>query len=570
MRFQGSWVACWAVSLSCLCQGFVGAEEKSPLAIFPESADIVLRLKAPEVSIDRISALAEKVQPNAGGFLRQQAGAIGALISNPGQVGVDKSRDWYVVVFAEEDEQPGVVFVIPTKDAEAAKKSLPGNMNAIIQGDWLIYHSQDFEIPALDTDEGGETLAQELAEDATAWKEFNQGDLSLWVHLSHLHETYESKIDGFHQQIEALMTQLQNAPHQANGPDMKLVGQIYGPLIKGLFQGFKDAEALTISIQFNETGLQINDYCLFEEDTETSAALGAHHASNFSLLSELPADAVFLAGISADWGSMMEWASALTVAMMKDAESKEKCAKIMSDAKLVKLSQMALGYTVVDGTENIVRAVSIMEVNPVAKLREMMLGMSELSSKIEAPGLKQEVTLKKEAEAYGPNKADITIVKQEFDASLDPTGLQNKLQALMSGKEGMVSRTLYYPDKVLQTMGGGKEAMAAAVKLLEATSSTGADPRRQGLHAEANVLVLVDVPSLASKIMKVVAKLADEGRVPFNAQTVDNLQIKRSFTGWSLLMDDGSVSTRLTVPVSQLQGFAKLGFFAQSLYMQAN
>src|SRR5262245_45452115 len=98
--------------LSMLVWGRIVPAAENALDAISTDASVVIRLKSPSATIDKVAELVNQVVPGAGEEIKKNADGIGFAISNPTLAGVDKSADWWVAVYASADRQePGVVFV---------------------------------------------------------------------------------------------------------------------------------------------------------------------------------------------------------------------------------------------------------------------------------------------------------------------------------------------------------------------------------------------------------------------------------------------------------------------------
>ena len=98
-----------------LLVGQWAAAAESALDAISSDAAVVIRIRSPKATIDKVATLVDLVQPPFGQQVRGQAQAIGIAISNPTLAGGDMSGDWYIAVYSPEEEgaQPGIAYVIP-------------------------------------------------------------------------------------------------------------------------------------------------------------------------------------------------------------------------------------------------------------------------------------------------------------------------------------------------------------------------------------------------------------------------------------------------------------------------
>jgi hypothetical protein len=110
----------------------------SPLETIPDSAAVVVRLQAPEATIDTVAVFVNKVQPGIGDIVKAQLKpALGRAAFNPGLAGVDQTKDWYAVLFVDENQKPQRAVLLPTTDAAAAKKAMGTKFDFVEKDGWL-------------------------------------------------------------------------------------------------------------------------------------------------------------------------------------------------------------------------------------------------------------------------------------------------------------------------------------------------------------------------------------------------------------------------------------------------
>ena len=171
-----------------------------PLALFPSDADVVIRLKSPDATIEKLAELGEAIQPGTGSMIRDNAIFLGQGISNPSLTGVDQSRDWYIVAFTQVDAPPKVVFAIPGIDTDDMVAALGDDMTTAVHDDWVLYTNES-ELP--EVPEAGEGLMTVLSDAARTT--IDSSELSVVLNVAHLTETYGEQLEAFENQILDLM-----------------------------------------------------------------------------------------------------------------------------------------------------------------------------------------------------------------------------------------------------------------------------------------------------------------------------------------------------------------------------
>ncbi len=527
------------------------AEDESPLASFSSDAAVAIRLAAPEKTIGQVADLVNAIQPGAGEQIRQQAGAIGLLISNPTLTGVDQKEDWYLIIFAEAESPPTAVFAIPATDAKALAEALPENLESRIDGDWVYYTDKNQGLP----DELGdkdESIEDAMSEEAD--KLFFAGDLAIYVNVADLVETYKEQLEQAEAQGKAAIERL---PDQLGpqGEQMKPVVAMYTALLEQFVAAVGDSEELTISLKADKTGLVIEDYGLFAEDSDTAKALATHPTSKMAFLSKLPPSSVAYIGVSADLQKLVKWGMQYNKELLNDDSKKAALDKAVEAMKGIAFSGLGNSFDIGESQSGLLKSVAVVEVAPISTVKPQMRAITKSLGTIEAPGLKQETTLKEDAETISGTKVDIVTIKQEMD---DPNAAM--LQTAMFGPDGMVSRIAYLDKAYIQTMGGGKGAMEAALKTYKGTaSSTPATTFQATLLPMSNLTWMVDLPTLALRGAKVAGDFG--AQLPFDASELDGLKVTPSFMGGAIAIEKSAIRAKFSLPVENARNIAKLVMF---------
>ncbi|MGD9857114.1 MAG: hypothetical protein AB7U20_19375 [Planctomycetaceae bacterium] len=531
-----------------------------PLEYFSRDADVVIRLKAPEATIAKAAELADAVQPGVGAIVRQNAPVLGQAILVPGLVGVDQSRDCYILLFTRGRSRPDAVFAIPAMNAEQLTAALPERMNSKIEADWVLYTDAENGVP--EATEPGTGIASILTGESAAV--FDRGDLSLFINVDHLKEVYGDDIEAGHQQIIVLMEQVAQLAPQANGMNMKGIMEMYGAMIDGTFQILDDASGCSVGITVGSEGVGVEKYVTFAEASVTSQRLAAHPNSSMPSLARLPSDAVAFFGFSGDMRRFMEWGWSMNASMLADdSEQKKKFEQAMDAWNGIDFGDMVGSFSLGSVDEGLMQYTAIAHAKPIAKVRQNMREMTDILGTIEAPGLKQQMTVQPDAETIGSRRIDLLTVTQEFDPNLDPTGMQQKMLQAMFGPGGITSRIAYLDDAYVMAMGGGRDKMEAVLKSFDASPNRDLDRRRTGLIEQPNLLVLVDVPTLALKGLAAATEIPNLP-IPIDADALAQLPIEPSFLGFSLAGETNALRVRAFIPDEQFRGIlALVGFFKQ-------
>ncbi len=550
----------FAAALCALAVGGLASAADSPLSAFSDDTDVVLRIKAPKTTVDKTASLVEAVQPGLGAMVRQKAVALGALISNPTLNGVDQTKDWYVAVYTNGQEEPSVVFGIPVTDATVAQSALSEGLKSKAYGSWL-YYSEDEESLPESARVDGAIEAVMKGEPTTV---FDKGDIAVFVNLAHLMEAYSEIMTAGVEQAKQALEQIPPQP----GADPEAVKKIYGDMIEYAVQGLKDSLQLTVALNIGAEGIAIEDFLSFTPRSKTASLLGGQTTNAMALAGRMPADAVMIFGASGDTKRLIDWSMAMTKNMMaKTPDATKAMESFMAGIKPLKFGSMVGAMSFQKSDAGLFKNTVVMEVSPAQKYKDLARTMARSMGKVEAQGLKQETKIETDAESYGSAKADVVTIKQEFDDTVDPTGAARQMQAMMFGPDGIQSRVVYQQDRFVTTVGGGKEAMTEALKAVDSsTTSPAVTQFRKGLIDSPNILFLVDVPGLAVQGLRVASGIP--GVPNFNPELLDSLKFEKSFMGFAAAAEQDAVRARTRIPVEQLRSIMSLTVAAQTMQQQ--
>ncbi len=540
----------------------------APLASVANDADIVIRFKAPQDTIEKVAVLANKVTPGLDVMVRGNAPSIGLAISNPTLAGVDQKSDWYVVVYARADQEPAVVFAVPATDADAMQKALPEKMTALAKDGFVFYAEDQAAVEKFKTGPTSANKSIVTEMDAKAKTVFDAGDLSIFVNVNHLTQVYADQIEQAKDKAAQQLNELQfNAPQVPNF-DMSRIADLYSEMLTAGFQGLEDADSCTIAMVVDDGGITFEDYLDFAEGSSAAGWLAGQTTSEMQLASKLPTDAAMYFGLSGDVSRMYDWAMSFADVMApQDEAGKQKLAALKEEMKGLKYGSMVGSFGLGDAAAGMIRSVNIVEVTPAAKIRELTRQSSELMKAVEIEGnpIKQSIEIAADAETYGAHKADVMTVRQEIDPAQDPTGgMMLMFQQAMFGPEGMQTRMVYLADKYIQSMGGGKQAMEDALERLEASDANDLGKHRGGLIPKPNMLFLMDLPGLVAQGLKA-ASTAPNLPIPLNPQQVNALRPARSFIGFTLAAEPNALRAKTRIPVEQVQGIMQVVMFFQQM-----
>jgi hypothetical protein len=490
--------------------------------------------------------------------VRTRAAELGTYISNPSLTGVDQTRDWYLVVFAEAKADPAVVFVIPAADADAMQQALPENVASFVRDGWVLYSENEETIKELSSSEPESSIETRL--DERSRSVFDASDLSLFVNVDHLTDVYQDRILAAQDNVAAQLNQLAFAAPQIRGLDLNAIVDMYGDLLAGMFQALEDARGLTMGLVVGDSGVDVDMYLDVASATPTSDFLSRQPDSSMQQIGVLPAKAQLYWGASGDMAGLMQFSQNALSMLTGTDESREEFENLSKQLQEVDFQSLVGSLRIGSDSGGMVQSMSLVEVSPVSTVRDVMRKMADLIGTIETQGFRQETTLERDAEEFGDHKADHLIVEQTYDLGPNlPPQLQQQLeqmQQMMYGPDGNLTRYVYLDEMYLQSLGGGRRAVEETLKRIESGETNDASEQRGRLMEKSNLLLLVDVPGLAGGWMDMAGGMVaglGGGQVPGLPQ-LNQKPAAPSYVGLAAAAESNAVHAELHVPKEQIRG----------------
>ena len=574
MFVRRSGVAAVAIGLALVSQ--FSAQAAGPLDLIPADATAVIRLKSPEATIGKVGNFANAVQPGLGFFVQGQAPGLGAVISNPTLGGVDLKQDWYVAVFAVKGAEPAVVFVVPATDVKALQGGVDESFTFASKDSWVAYSQDEAVMELVEECISGRADAASGAIDARSSVLFGESDLAVWVNVAGLTEAYQAELEGADDQLDGLIEGLGAQIPAQPGLNMAAILEIYGQMGHGAIQALRDSQAFSIGISISNSAITIDELLVVKARTKTDEYLSSQKATKLDVLAKLPQNKHGYMALHGDFKGLMEWGMQFATKVIEsDPESVKDIEKMVAEMKQVKFGEMGWGFHLDDGDENtgLIRGYTVSNVSPAAKMREAAHKMGS-AYKMNLPGLKQEVSVKKDAESYDGLSADLITIKQTYDEEANPAAaFQNLFQELLHGKEGMIQRLVVKNDDVMiQSIGGTQDTMKEALAAYDAAPGTKPSDNqksREGLLEEANIVGQIDLPNVVIVLARAV--LATEKfpiPVPIKAEQLEGLSVPRSYVGFSAGTVPQGVQMKTRVEAKTLQGFFQIVTYFQQQMQQ--
>ena len=553
----------------------VAHSAETPLDVIPKTVSLVVRLKAPKTIVDKASKISDVARLGLGQFIVGQWASIGQFIGNPNLDGIDQKGEFWIAVFFRELGPPDIVLIIPGSDLDDMKDAIDASYEFTQYKTWGVYSKSKGAMKRFEECIAGKAEALGEFPDEKTTEVFNQGDANLFINLLEIKKTYQDRID---QSQEVIKKGLQEAKEQiekveesgdipgSEDFDMEEVFKFYENLIPLYYQAIADAESYTFSIKLDDSGVIAREYFQFQPESQTAKFFAQFSPATSSALTQLPKDQrVYLEFSGKMIQSQMETAETVLNFFKHSEEKKKEIASTIEKIKALKFGNMGLSLALGDLSEGTIRSSVVGNASPGSDFKEAIREILPVISNYELAGMKQEVELVKDAETYGNLKADISKITQTIapEYKIAEEVIQPFMEALY-GPEGVVTRTVYLPDAYIQTLGGGRAQMEAAIKAQKEGASmsegTALKRDRSRLPEKTDITLFVDAPNLLIDISRKIIEAEIIPMIPVLVDTtpLTDLKLSQSYLGWSLATTKEGVHMQYSIPLEQIKNWGKL------------
>jgi hypothetical protein len=506
-----------------------------------------------------VAKLADKVQQGTGAVVEQQSPSVlGRLISNPSLTGVDQTRDWYVGVYANGTSEPTIVFAIPALKTEDLVGALGAGIHSQVQENWVLYT----EAESIPQPEGTGTAAKLL--DDTTQKGLTTGDLCVFVNAVHLSTVYASQIELAQDKVLEFLNQLRFMPQQS-GINLQAAVQMYGTAAEAFFQALHDAESALIQLNLSEDEIAFDKFVRFAADSGSAKFISQTKTASMDLLGKLPANWPVYYGFNGLSKELIISSMQMSLSMFKTEQERQDIMQhLTGDLEGITLGEMTAAMDVVENGPGVLRAAGVTMASPQDKWQRFSRDIAERASTIETEQFTQISTLAKDAETVDGHPVDLMTTRQEYGDEADPLKIQQKMQSVLFGSDGMQTRTIYLKDRFISCIGGGIETLETLLKSLDSSRTSPLTAYRTRLMPQANALLLIDLPALVGRSLKAASHVEDF-RLPLNSSMIDNLALKSSYAGFALGAEGNTLHSQARIPVEQITGMTKLSILLAGL-----
>ncbi len=530
---------------------------------------LVIRLQAPETTLKEASKFVDDIQPGYGGLVGGQGGMLGIGISNPTLQGVDNTRDWYAAVYLQKKGKPLTVFVIPATDTASMQEALGKKFTFFADGDYGIYSESSAAIEKFKTRAG--TGVEKLVTGSVSEpvkQVMTNGHLALGVNLVSLKETYSAELlEAREKLLEGIKKAQQEMPEV---PGVKL------DWLPGFMDGFanhvqvavEDSEAYVVSLTLAESGLKVQDLLQFADGSRASKFLAKYPPDRLAALNKLPAGQIGYGAFSQSIAQLNLLAMKLVPQMLNLNEEQQagwkEAEKLISS---VKFGSSSGSFGLGDLENGLIRSVSVTEVNPSSKVREISEKVVSVMNGLEFPGVKQEMTLEKDYETVDGVKVDLLVTRQVLEEEAEYGGLQAQINQILYGGDGPEARIAYLEGAVLQAVGGGTEGLQSALAAFKA-GAAGTDSiiarDTAALGGTNNLVGLFDLQTFIVEGLKIAVSSPALPSMPFDEDSLEDLDIERAYIGLSRSTSNNVTTSTLHIPKQTIGSGLQLFFFFQS------
>lgn len=545
----------YLASLAILCGGSAYAAD-SPLSQISQEADVVIRIRQFDGTVEKLAALANAVQPGTGDLVSQNSAAFGLALSNPAMAGVDRSKDFYLFVFVREIGEPKALFAIPTTDGEALKKALPGNFEAEVRKDWVFYADKDHGVPEAASE--NDSLAKVLEGDSKVASIFSNSDIGLHVNIDHITTIYDDKLQQAHELIKAQLQQGLNAPGVSN-PEA-VVGVLRAEIELG-FKVLEETDSLTLGFSPSAEQLQVDHLLQFSSGSDVAKFIARQPKSEFAGFSKLGAGLPIYLGFSGDFAELGDISMQLVGSMFDGTPLKEGMKGYQATMKKHGIHSAVTALELVGGDNGMLRSAILFETTHAGEMLAASRSFYETVKEMKIGEVTTKLSLAAESETIGSHKVDVVTTTQEVDPSSPGAQTVTMMNTILYGPNGIQTRLTSLADGMLMTQGGGQEAMEAALKSYD--SSNGAPEVRSDLPKEAHLIAMFDLPGFITSGMLAATSIPGLP-VPFQKSAIEDLQITRSYSLTAAVGDGDTMLITTRIPVQQIQGIMKLVMFVRS------
>ena len=451
-------------------------------------------------------------------------------------------------------------------DADEAKGAMEETFEFVEHKTWLICSPEGQFLDEFEELKDGKLKSAASLLDEQLEAIVMKGHVTFAVNAVLLRETFADELNSADDRLEELIQMMAAQIKQASpSMDMEYVLDMYRDLGKAVLQAVNDSESYALSLEVTDDALKIDQLLTVGKETDTAAFFATQPVSDMPTLKSVPEGLMGYMGIHGNPDSLLTWSKSVVEKVIKNDEQKALTLKALESLTEAEFGTLAAGGDLLPEEDVAMRYFSIAEIAPAQLIRDMMKSLGN-GVEYEVAGIEQQLTYEPDAEKIGDQSVDIYRLEQTIPDSLDPTGMQKKVNEKLYGPDGMVQRLLLKGDVMLQTMGGGLDAMQQLAEASEWQDETLLSARARQ-HEKANVIVLVDLPNSVYKFAKLIIGTGTLP-IPIQLEQIEGLELPASYSGFSLAMEENRLSTTTNISVESFQGFVLMAMYVQQMRQQ--
>jgi hypothetical protein len=542
---------CAALGLSLVLFALPAFAADDPLGAFPADTGVVLRIGGPATTSGKVKGFLNNAAPRYANVSDSLGPALGSLVGNPTLAGIDANRDWYVAVFARADKRPAIVFAVPTSNADELKKAVGKSYTFADFENWVIY-SLDAEavgkVTAADRNGSVGTVLTERLKQV-----FDKGEMAVLLNVPALRETYRAQIDAGKDQLIKAATQA--PPGVETSPTIKMGQEYNRRMIEEVMKVIDDSTAIVKSLSISDDALRVEALAVVNADSEAGRFLAKQSPTNLPLLQKLPGGRLAYYDLAGDFSRLVSLSSQMTLASYPMNEKLQSLSKELSN---VKFREFAGAAELGDLQDGVIHGISLVDVASPEDYRKLVRRIVEAIGTTETGGIKQEMTVKPDAETIEGVKTDVVHVNVAATASNESAQSAEDMMQILFGKDGMTQRLAVVDGLFVQGL-GEQGVMASGIKAVRAgqkgedAASRAVAAARKGLDRQANLLVLVDLPRLLGGGLQLAVQ-SKKLPLPIDPQAIDNMNLAPSYAGMTVKAEQDAARFQVFIPVAQVKG----------------
>lgn len=542
-----------------------------PVKAFPSDTSVVIRLADPTATIAKVGEMASGIDPTASTMVQLMGAGVGQVVDNPAKQGIKPKTDWWIAVIANKQGPPTMVYAVQATDLATLKDAVGDRYEYVTYDNWTVYTRDAAVAKTIADCAAGKTKSIEAAATEETKSLFADSDIAVFVNLAQLKLTYSSAIDQMRDEVHRAMEEAESNVPEVEGLNMSAVLGMYTQMFDGILAAIEDSNSLTSVINIETHGVKVRDYLEVKSGSKTDKLLQIHKPAGLASLTKLPSGQLGYFGFHGDMQAITKWSFGL-VSKMFDVtdDQKTKFAELEKEIGSYEYGDYVMGFGLGTKEAGYMNAAVISEVKNAKNVRQMYLKSMEVMSslgQLNAGSVEQSFEFKQDAEKIGDLSVDQMIVKQEINEELDPLGIQKQIINAMYGPEGAVSRVVYTDNAVIQSTGGGKAFMEKVLAAWNSPSPSEAMTQtRSQLAADANLLVMFDLPGFLVAALTAVTENVGPGMIPLDPNDIANLKSDPSYSGWTLSTGAGAVRFQGYMPVEQMRGIYQIVMFGMQTF----